>query len=114
MRAAAFWEDRAVDPVKKYTPGDEISDSHPKRDWLVRSGIAVAEPVDDEPHVEQVASEVGRESEHVDDDVPAAESSKPKPTDSVDAHRKWLKARGVDVRGLTRPQMIKVIAGMDE
>lgn len=122
MLAKAFWEDRSGDPVVKYTPGDEIPDDHPKREWLIRSGIAavVEEPaeavdvaddqddaVDDAQDVDNTPADEVQEPVKVD-------TAKPKPTDSIDDHRAYLKARKIDTKGLTRAQMIKIIAGLED
>ena len=117
MLAVAHWEDRSGDRPVKYKPGDEVPDDHPKREWLLRSKIVKldedtaddvkpekVEPVDDTPD-EDTADEV---------EEPATDPKKPKPTDSVDAHRAYLKARKIDTKGLTRPQMIKIIAGLED
>ena len=111
MLAKAFWDDRSGDRVVKYAPGDKISDSHPRRDWLIKSGIAVEE-------VKASKSTKAKEPakpkpEPVEDEPVKAASKKPKPTDSAEAHRAYLKARKVETKGLTRAQMIKVIAGLD-
>lgn len=112
MLAKAFWDDRSGDRVVKYAPGDKISDSHPKRDWLLKSGIAVEEVKVSKP---VKAKEPAKpKPEPVEDEPAKADSKKPKPTDSVDAHRAYLKTRKVDTKGLTRAQMIKVIAGLDD
>lgn len=112
MLAKAFWDDRSGDRVVKYAPGDKISDSHPKRDWLIKSGIAVEEVKASKP---TKAKEPAKpKPEPVEDEPVKAASKKPKPTDSAEAHRAYLKARKVETKGLTRAQMIKVIAGLDD
>lgn len=112
MLAVAHWEDRSSGRPVKYKPGDEVPDDHPKREWLLRSKIVkLVEDAPDEVKpkkvepVEDTASEV---------EEPVADTEKPKPTDSVDAHRNYLKARKIDTKGLTRPQMIKIIAGLED
>lgn len=124
MLAKAFWEDRSGDPAVKYAPGDEIPDDHPKRDWLLRSKIAavVEEPVkvdaaDDQDDAVDVVDDAQDVDDTPVDDVEEpvkVDAAKPKPTDSVDAHRNYLKARKIDTKGLTRPQMIKIIAGLED
>lgn len=125
MLAKAFWEDRSGNPSVKYSPGDEIPDDHPKRDWLLRSKIAVA--VDEPVKVAEVIDDQDDAVDVVDDDqavdnTPAddvdepvkVDTAKPKPTDSIDDHRAYLKARKIDTKGLTRAQMIKIIAGLED
>lgn len=125
MLAKAFWEDRSGNPAVKYAPGDEIPDDHPKRDWLLRSKIAAV--VEEPAEAVDVADDQDDAVDVVDDDqavdnTPAddveepvkADTAKPKPTDSVDAHRNYLKARKIDTKGLTRQQMIKIIAGLED
>lgn len=109
MLAKAFWDDRSGDRVVKYAPGDKISDSHPRRVWLLKSGIAVEEvkPV-------KAKEPAKPKPEPVEDEPVKADSKKPKPTDSAEAHRAYLKARKVETKGLTRAQMIKTIAGLDD
>lgn len=121
MLAKAFWEDRSEDPAVKYAPGDEIPDDHAEREWLLRSGIAAdVEESAGEPEAED-DQDAADDDQDV-DDAPAEEdeepvkvdTAKPKPTDSVDAHRDYLKARKIDIKGLTRPQMIKIVAGLED
>lgn len=112
MLAKAFWNDTSGDRVVKYAPGDKISDSHPKRDWLIKSGIAVEEVKASKPTKAKESAEP--KPEPVEDEPVKADSKKPKPTDSAEAHRAYLKARKVETKGLTRAQMIKVIAGLDD
>lgn len=112
MLAKAFWDDRSGDRVVKYAPGDKISDSHPKRDWLIKSGIAVEEVKVSKPA--KAKEPVEPKSEPVEGEPVKTDSKKPRPTDSAEAHRAYLKARKVDTKGLTRAQMIKVIAGLDD
>lgn len=112
MLAKAFWDDRGGDRVVKYAPGDKISDSHPRRDWLLKSGIAVEEVKVSNPT--KAKEPVEPKPEPVEDEPVKADSKKPKPTDSAEAHRAYLKARKVETKGLTRAQMIKVIAGLDD
>lgn len=121
MIVKAFWQDRSGGKVVKYTPGDEIADDHPKRDWLLRSGIAIDESKDSKPvkakSKESVNDEKSAKTSEapVNDEEPAKTSvDKPKPTDSVDAHRAYLKSRKIDPKGMTRAQMIKAIAGLDD
>lgn len=112
MLAKAFWDDRSGDRVVKYAPGDKIADSHPRRDWLLKSGIAVEEVKASKPT--KAKEPVKAEPKPVKGEPAKADSKKPKPTDSAEAHRAYLKARKVETKGLTRAQMIKVIAGMDD
>lgn len=111
MLAKAFWDDRSGDRVVKYAPGDVISDSHPRRDWLLKSGIAVEEV---KATKAKETAKPAPKPEPVEDEPVKADSKKPKPTDSAEAHRAYLKARKVETKGLTRAQMIKVIAGLDD
>lgn len=111
MLAKAFWDDRSGDRVVKYAPGDKISDSHPRRDWLLKSGIAVEEV---KATKAKETAKPAPKPEPVEDEPAKADSKKPKPTDSAEAHRAYLKARKVETKGLTRAQMIKVIAGLDD
>lgn len=122
MLAKAFWEDRSGDPAVKYAPGDEIPDDHPKRDWLLRSKIAavVEEPVeavdvadDQDDVVDDDQAVDNTPADDVDEPV-KVDTAKPKPTDSIDDHRAYLKARKIDTKGLTRAQMIKIIAGLED
>lgn len=112
MLAVAHWEDRSGDRPVKYKPGDEVPDDHPKREWLLRSKIVKL--AEDTP--KQVKSKKVEPVDEKPDEVedPATAPEKPKPTDSVDAHRSYLKARKIDTKGLTRPQMIKIIAGLED
>lgn len=112
MLAVAHWEDRSGGRPVKYKPGDEVPDDHPKREWLLRSKIVkLVEDAPDEVKLKKVDP-----VEDTPDEVeePVADPEKPKPTDSVDAHRNYLKARKIDTKGLTRPQMIKIIAGLED
>lgn len=113
MLAKAFWNDTSGDRVVKYAPGDVIKDDHPKRDWLLKSGIAVEE-VKASKAKEPAKPTPKPAAEPVEDEPAKADSKKPKPTDSAEAHRAYLKARKVETKGLTRAQMIKVIAGLDD
>lgn len=132
MLAIAFWEDYSKRPVVKYAPGDEIADDHPKRDWLLASGIAVDEPEapnpepvakpssDEVPASDDAGDQTDGEADNGDADpnpepeAKPAPDGKPKPTDSVEAHRAYLKSRKIDPKGMSRPQMIKAIAGLDD
>jgi len=118
MLVKAYWQDRRGDKVVKYAPGDVIPDDHPKRDWILRSGIAIEEKPESAKAARSEKSEE-HEEETVEysssDETPVKEAAeKPKPTDSVDAHRAYLKARKIDPKGMTRAQMIKAIAGLDD
>lgn len=115
MLAKAHWEDRSGEQPVKYIPGDEIPDDHPKREWLLRSKIAVAEPTS-EPDVSVVpdgdsdAPSDGSASVPDDDPAPASTSGgKPKPTDSIEKHREYATKVGIDPKGLSRAQLIKAI-----
>ena len=74
-----------------------------------------AKTADDEAPAEDAGDQAKGDSEPkpTPEEKPKADG-KPKPTDSVDAHRVYLKSRKVDPKGMTRAQMIKAIAGLDD
>lgn len=113
MLAKAFWEDRSGDSAVKYAPGDAIPDDHPKREWLIKSGIAApALDVVEDSNLDDVKVDV--DDMHVPiDDAPALDvvedSGKPKPTDSIEKHREYATKHGIDPKGLSRAQLVKAI-----
>lgn len=109
MLAKAHWEDRGSNPVVKYRPGDTIPDDHPKRDWLLNSGIAsgdvegdpVVEVADDaEPEREPEAEAVEPEP------VPEGDVSRPKQAASTEDWRAYGESQGINTKGLSKQQII--------
>lgn len=106
MLAKAHWEDRSGEQSVKYTPGDEIPDDHPKREWLLHSGIAVAtsevaEVVDDaEPETSQETPAVEPEP------APEGGPARPKQAASTEDWRDYGESMGVNTKGLSKQQII--------
>lgn len=110
MIAVDFWIDRDSEPVGKYSPGDVIPDDHPKRAWLLKSGIA---RVDSPEHVKSEPVKVEPKVEVKPEPKKVEVALTPKPTDSIDAWRSYLKDQGIESKGLSKPQMIKAISNLN-
>jgi hypothetical protein len=88
-----------------YRPGDQIPEDHPKRDWLLRRGIAV----DGELHPAPAAAPDSVEPKHaapepVSDVEP--EVKRPARAASVDMWRSYAVALGIDPKGLSKQEII--------
>lgn len=113
MIAKSFWTDRGGERSVKYSPGDTIPDDHPKRAWLIKSGIAETEQVQGKAAPVAKAKPRPKVEAEPEPKVEKRSSKKPLPTDSVDAQRAYLAEQGIETKGLSKPQMIKVIANLD-
>lgn len=71
-----------------------------------------ADDADDAGELADSAADISGEEDKPSEVKPA--TGKPKPTDSIDDHRAYLKARKIETKGLTRAQMIKIIAGLED
>lgn len=99
-------------------PGQVVEIDDAKAERLLALGV-FALPVDVAAEAESDGGVGSVPADDVPDDVveePADDVGggipKPKPTEKVDAQRAYLEAAGVDPKGLTRAQMIKVIKDM--
>lgn len=101
--------------VVRYVPGDELSEGHPKRDWLVRHGIAVeagdsaphlGDPVepDEAPEDAQEAAQDGPEADVQDADAP--EAKRPPKVAKLEMWQSYAKTQGVNPKGLTKDEII--------
>jgi len=113
MIAKSFWIDRGGDRPVKYSPGDTIPDDHPKRAWLLKSGIAETEQAQGKATPVATAKPEPKVEAAPEPKVEKRSPKKPLPTDSIEAQRAYLTDQGIETKGLTKPQMIKAIANLD-
>lgn len=90
-----------------YRPGDQIPEDHPKREWLIRRGIAVDGDITPDRPAKPAAPKVeSTPNPGVDEEPVESGPVKPKRAASVDAWRTYAEAQGVDVKGMSKQEII--------
>jgi hypothetical protein len=109
LTARIAWPSREDGRTVWYRPGDQIPEDHPKRDWLLRSGIAV--DADLQPAPEPTPAPAP-EPKHAVSDAPAPDCpsvKRPAKAASIDSWRTYAVARGIDPKGMSKKDLIAAL-----